>query len=325
MLLITGGAGFIGSNIIMALSGRTPIALCDWLGSDDKWKNIRHAVVDDFVAPEGLEAWLMSRGAELTGIIHMGAISATTERNVDLIVRTNLILSRRLWDFATEKEIPFIYASSAATYGDGSLGFDDRSDDAYLSALRPLNAYGWSKLAFDRQVLSLIAQGKPAPPKWAGLKFFNVYGPYEGHKGSMRSVMSSNFDPLMNGETLRLFRSDRSDYPDGGQKRDFVYVGDCVRAILWMLDNPFPGDIYNIGTGSAQTWLDVAHAMFAALNQKPRIEFIEMPAVLKGRYQYWTEAKMEKLGTIGYNCIPTPLVDGVAHAYAVLKKEADLI
>lgn len=321
MLLITGGAGFIGSNIVMELSGRTPIALCDWFGRDDKWKNIRHAVIDDFVTPEGLEDWLGNRGGELTAIIHMGAISATTERDVDLILRTNLILSRRLWDVAAELKIPFIYASSAATYGDGGQGFEDRTDNHYLGSLKPLNAYGWSKLAFDRQVQSLISQDLPAPPKWAGLKFFNVYGPRERHKGSMRSVISSNFEALSQGDTLRLFKSDRPDYQDGGQKRDFVYVGDCVRIILWMLENQFPSDIYNIGTGSAQTWLDVAHAMFSALGQEPRIEFIQMPENLIGRYQYWTQASMEKLAMIGYREAPTSLMEGVAQTYDFMNSE----
>ena len=323
MILITGGAGFIGANIVNALQDRAPVAVCDWFGSDDKWKNLRHAVIDRYLSPEGLEQFLADHGHEVSAIVHMGAISATTEMDVDLIVRSNLQLSRTLWDFAAKRGIKFIYASSAATYGDGSLGFEDRSDDEYLSKLRPLNPYGWSKLAFDRQVLNLVKRGQRAPQFWAGLKFFNVYGPRERHKGSMRSVMTSHFTALRSGEPLRLFRSDRADYVDGGQMRDFIYVDDCVSVVKWMLDNPFPSDLYNIGTGRAGRWLDVGHAMFAALGREPSIEFVDMPAHLSGRYQYFTEARMEKLAAIGAPVPGTGLHDGVAATYNYLTMELE--
>ena len=321
MILVTGGAGFIGANIVMALQGRCPIAVCDCFGQDDKWQNLRYAEIDRFVLPEQIEGFLVEFGANISAIVHMGAISATTERDVDAIVRANLQLSRTLWEFCTRLEIPFIYASSAATYGDGSHGFDDRSDDGYLTKLRPLNPYGWSKLAFDRQVLGIVRRGEPAPPRWAGLKFFNVYGPREQHKGSMRSVMTTNFYKLRNGESLQLFRSDRPDYADGGQQRDFVYVDDCVAVIIWMLDNIFPSDIYNVGTGCAQTWLDAANAMFGALNRDPAIEFIDMPEALLGRYQYFTEARMEKLRAIGAPTPRTTLSEGVKQTYRYLEAE----
>ncbi|OJU19554.1 MULTISPECIES: ADP-glyceromanno-heptose 6-epimerase [unclassified Sphingomonas] len=323
MILITGGAGFIGANIVTALQGREPIAVLDRFGTDDKWKNLRHAAVDRFVFPEELDSFLAEDGRSLSGVVHMGAISATTERDVDLIVRSNIQLSRTLWHFCAQRGIPFIYASSAATYGDGSLGFDDRSDEDYLGRLRPLNPYGWSKLAFDRMALGSVRRGEQTPPRWAGLKFFNVYGPREQHKGSMRSVMTTHFEHLRDGGSLRLFRSDRSDYPDGGQKRDFVHVDDCVAVIAWMLDNDFPSDLYNIGTGKARTWLDVGAAMFAALDREPAIEFIDMPPTLAGRYQYFTEARMAKLAAIGAPLPATGLTDGVAATYRYLAAERE--
>ncbi|WP_026619966.1 ADP-L-glycero-D-manno-heptose 6-epimerase (plasmid) [Ensifer sp. WSM1721] len=322
MILVTGGAGFIGSNVVEALSETRVVAICDWFGSDDKWKNVRNASVEDFVLPSDLPDWLARRGDSLSGIIHMGAISATTERDVDRIIVNNLQLSRSLWDFAAAREIPFIYASSAATYGNGEQGFIDRSDWEYLATLRPLNPYGWSKLAFDRQVLGIASRDLPAPPKWAGLKFFNVYGPREGHKGGMRSVPYSNYDTLRRGEPLRLFKSERSDYEHGGQKRDFVYVGDCVQTIIWMLDNEFKSDLYNVGTGRAETWLDVARAMFAAMDREPQIEFIDMPESLRGRYQYMTEASMSKLAAVGCPIPATSLRDGVAATYRYLEAES---
>lgn len=321
MILITGGAGLIGANVVMALQGREPIVVCDWFGEGDKWQNLRHAEIDRFVLPDQLDGFLAEFGDGIGSVVHMGAISATTERDVDAIVRANLQLSRTLWTFCTQRGIPFIYASSAATYGDGSHGFDDRSDDAYLEALRPLNPYGWSKLAFDRQVMGMVRRGEQAPPRWAGLKFFNVYGPREQHKGPMRSVMTTNFDRLRGGESLRLFRSDRPDYADGGQQRDFVYVDDCVAVIAWMLDNRFPSDLYNVGTGCAQAWLDAAEAMFAALGRPPAIEFVDMPEALVGRYQYFTEARMDKLAAIGAPVPRTSLRDGVAGTYRYLEAE----
>lgn len=321
MIVVTGGAGFIGANLIMALQGRGRVVVSDYFGSDDKWMNLRHAVVDRYLFPEDLSAFLAANGGEVDAVVHLGAISATTERDVDLIVRSNLQLSRSLWDFCTLRQIPFIYASSAATYGDGTNDFIDRSDDAYLARLRPLNPYGWSKHAFDRQVLDIVARGGPTPPKWAGLKFFNVYGPRERHKGSMRSVMTSNFEDLANGGTLRLFKSDRPEYGDGGQMRDFIYVGDCTDVMLWMLGNAFPSDLYNIGTGAAQTWLDAGHAMFEALGREPAIEFIDMPAHLVGRYQYYTQADVAKLAAIGAPVPSTSLTDGVAATYRYMDAE----
>jgi len=321
MILITGGAGFIGANTVMALQERSVIAVCDWFGHDNKWQNLRSAEIDRFIFPEQLDAFLAEFAKTIEAIVHMGAISATTERDVDAIVRANLQLSRTLWAFCALRGIPFIYASSAATYGDGANGFDDRSDEIYLAKLRPLNPYGWSKLLFDRQVMGMTRRGEPAPPRWAGLKFFNVYGPREQHKNSMRSVMTTHFEHLRQGGSLSLFRSDRPDYSHGGQKRDFVLVDDCVNVIAWMLDNAFPSDLYNVGTGRAQTWLDAGEAMFAALGREPDIAFVDMPQSLVGRYQYFTEARMEKLAAIGAPLPCVSLREGVARTYRYLEAE----
>lgn len=312
MYLVTGGTGFIGSNIVAALAARgDTVAVCDWFGTEDRWKNIAKHGVHDIVFPEDLGPWLEHHGAAIQGVVHMGAISATTERDVDLIMRSNFQLSTQLWDFCAKRGVPFIYASSAATYGDGEHGFDDNFSEGAMKALRPLNPYGWSKLLFDQRAERAGRTGAPCPPKWAGLKFFNVYGPNEYHKGSMRSVIAVNYEKIAAGEPMRLFRSYRPDYEHGGQKRDFVYVGDCVSVILWMLDNDFPSSVYNLGSGEARSWVDLARAMFKAAGLEPKIDFIEMPESLRDRYQYFTEANLTKLRKAGYTAPMTTLEDGV--------------
>ena len=312
MHLVTGGAGFIGSNIVADLTARgQDVAVCDLFGIDDKWKNLRQHKLADIINPADLEDWLKTNAGDIESVIHMGAISATTERDVDLIIDSNFILSKKLWQFCAEHECPFLYASSAATYGDGTQGFSDRTDNDYTSRLMPMNPYGWSKHLFDRWALDAAQKNKPTPPKWAGLKFFNVYGPNEYHKGSMKSVIAQNYATISRGEPIRLFKSYKDEYPDGGQLRDFVYVEDCVQTIRWMLDHDFASDIYNIGTGQARSWLDLAHAMFDAMGKDPEIEFIEMPIEIRDRYQYYTQADMEKLKNAGYLNNGFSLEDGV--------------
>ena len=315
MYLVTGGAGFIGSNIVAALSGRgSKIAVCDVFGTGDKWKNIAKHEIHHLVAPAALTAFLAESGRDIEAIVHMGAISSTVETDVDLIVASNFKLSTDLWTFAANAQIPFIYASSAAVYGDGTEGFSDHCDLESLARLKPLNPYGWSKLAFDRRTVRCVKDEERVPPKWAGLRFFNVYGPNEYHKGNMRSVIARHYAALMTGEPLRLFRSYRDGYADGGQERDFIFVEDCVAVILWMLDNPFPAGVYNVGAGVARTWLDLGHAMFSAIGTRPRIEFVDMPTELRDRYQYSTKADISRLRTAGYRAPITSLEDGV-HAY----------
>jgi ADP-L-glycero-D-manno-heptose 6-epimerase len=241
----------------------------------------------------------------------MGAISETTATDGDLVAATNLTLPLWLWSVCAERGVPLIYASSAATYGDGALGFDDDPSPAALARLRPLNLYGWSKLAFDRRVADLLARGAPRPPQWAGLRFFNVYGPNEHHKGRMASVVLHKFIEVMRGEPARLFRSDRPDYADGEQKRDFVHVDDCVAVMLWLLDNPHVSGLFNLGSGRARSFLDLTRTLFAALGRPEDIEFVDMPADLRGKYQYFTEAPLDRLRAAGYPGQMTSLEDGV--------------
>jgi len=312
MLLVTGAAGFIGSNIVAALSERDrEIVVCDWLCSDERWRNLAKHDVADLIDPEGLLRWLNQKGGGLQGVVHMGAISTTTETDVNLIVARNIRATLDLLDWCTEAQVPLIYASSAATYGDGTQGFDDAFSRDSLAQLRPLNAYGWSKHVVDRKVARMVAEGARLPPQWVGLKFFNVYGPNEYHKGSMRSVIAKNFSEIQRGTPMRLFRSHKSEYPDGGQKRDFIYVRDCVDVILWLLENPKVSGLYNLGSGQARTWLDLANAMFAALGRPANVEIIEMPVELQSKYQYFTQARMDRLRSAGYVQPFTSLEDGV--------------
>ncbi len=314
MIIVTGGAGFIGSNIVAALAGRGhhEIVVCDWFGTDDKWRNIAAHEIYDIVAPELLLRFLDMSPTRVEAVIHMGAVSATTERDVDKIVQSNFRLSCDLWQWCTKSGTPFIYASSAATYGDGTAGFDDAATPDALARLQPLNAYGWSKHAFDRRVARLVANNRPAPPVWAGLKFFNVYGPNEYHKGEMRSVICKIVETIGRGEPVRLFKSHRPDYPDGGQMRDFVYVKDCVDVILWLLDQGSYRGIYNIGTGRARSFADLAQGVFAAMNRTPDIEFVDTPVEIRDKYQYFTEAQIVRLRKLGYQRDFTALEDGIA-------------
>ena len=312
MILVTGGAGFIGSNLVAALAERgRRVAVCDWLGEGDKWRNLaRHEVAQILPPPELLD-WLAADGRRLEAVVHLGAISATTERDGDRLAATNVTLPQRLWRWCAAAQVPLIYASSAATYGDGSQGFDDEGSIAALARLRPLNGYGWSKHLFDRWVARELAEGQAAPPQWAGLKFFNVYGPNEHHKGGMRSVALQLFEQLSAGQPATLFQSHRPDYADGGQLRDFVWVGDCVAVMLWLLDNPGVSGLFNVGSGKARSFLDLAHAVFAALGRPAEVRFVPTPEAIRERYQYFTEGRIEKLRAAGYDRPATSLEDGV--------------
>ncbi|HVN43902.1 MAG TPA: ADP-glyceromanno-heptose 6-epimerase [Steroidobacteraceae bacterium] len=311
MILVTGGAGFIGSNIVAALAASGErVAACDRLRESEKWRNLGHAALADLVSPEALPEWLSANATALAAIVHMGAISSTTERNVDLILEVNLRLSQLLWRWCAREGKRFIYASSAATYGAGEQGFDD--DPRRLPLLRPLNPYGWSKQLFDRWVMQALEAGSAAPRQWAGLKFFNVYGPNEYHKGTMRSVVAQKYPLAAGDRAVTLFRSHRADVPDGGQKRDFIYVRDCVRVVQWLLAHPDVNGLYNLGTGRARSFAELAQALFAALRRPPRIEYIDTPEAVRAHYQYFTEARMERLRAVGYAEPFTSLEDGVA-------------
>ena len=315
MYLVTGGAGFIGSNLVAALCDRgEEVMVVDRLRQGEpgreKWRNIAKHPIAGILPPEELEDF-WSEDPVVDAVFHMGAISATTATDGDLVAATNFTLPLWLWAVCAERGIPLIYASSAATYGDGAQGFADDDAMGALAALRPLNLYGWSKLAFDRRVADMLDRGVPAPPQWAGLRFFNVYGPNEYHKGRMASVVFHKFHEARGGAPARLFRSDRDGVADGEQMRDFVHVDDCVAAMLWLLDNPQASGLFNIGSGQARSLLDLVRAMFAGMGEQERIEFIDMPADLRGKYQYFTEAPMAKLRAAGFDRPATSLEDGV--------------
>ncbi|MBX6323973.1 MAG: ADP-glyceromanno-heptose 6-epimerase [Rhodospirillaceae bacterium] len=312
-MLITGGAGFIGSNLVAALAERgEEVAVCDRLGADERWRNIAKHEVADLVAPDALPSWLRRHDERVAVVVHLGALSSTTETDVDRFVEQNIRPTLALWEWCAAARRPFLYASSAATYGDGSAGFEDDASPAALARLRPLNAYGWSKHFVDRRIARLLAQGAPAPPQWVGLKFFNVYGPNEYHKGPMMSVAAQNHARVHAGEPMRLFRSHRPDYPDGGQRRDFIYVRDCVDVMLWLIANPQVSGLFNLGTGRAATFNELAEALFAAVGRRPDIEYIDMPEAIRPRYQYHTEAAMGRLRAAGYKRPFTPLAEGIA-------------
>jgi ADP-L-glycero-D-manno-heptose 6-epimerase len=242
----------------------------------------------------------------------MGAISATTETDADLIAETNIRLPQRLWSWCAEHGVPFVYASSAATYGDGSAGFDDDASLEALARLVPLNAYGWSKHAFDRWVARTILEDGPAPPQWVGLKFFNVYGPNEYHKGDMKSVVTKAYPGAAAGRPVTLFRSHHPDYEDGGQMRDFVYVKDCVDVMLWLEDHRDVNGLFNLGTGHAQTWLELMGALYNAVGHAMEVEWVDTPEEIRDRYQYFTQAEMARLRAAGYDRPLRPVEEGVA-------------
>jgi ADP-L-glycero-D-manno-heptose 6-epimerase len=313
MIVVTGGAGFIGSNLVAGLAARgiTDVAVVDRFRDGDKWRNLAKREVKALVRPEEVMAFLDSHAAEVDVVFHMGAISATTERDVDKIVANNIALSMELWNWCAWRGARFIYASSAATYGDGAQGFEDDGSVEALADLRPLNPYGWSKHVFDRRVARAVLDGETAPPQWAGLKFFNVYGPNEAHKGDMMSVVAKLHPRLTAGEPARLFKSHRDGVADGGQSRDFIWVGDCVDVMLWLLDHPEVSGLFNVGTGVARSFKDLAEATFAALGQAPRIEYFDMPEPLRDKYQYFTQASTERLRAAGYGAPFTGLEEGV--------------
>ncbi len=313
MIVVTGGAGFIGSNLVAALAARgiTNVAVIDRFGTDEKWQNLAKREVATLVPPENALAFLDQFAAEIDVVFHLGAISATTERDVDKIVANNVALTLDLWRWCSWRGARLIYASSAATYGDGSAGFDDDGSSEALAKLRPLNAYGWSKHLVDRRVARVVADADIVPPQWAGLKFFNVYGPNEQHKDDMMSVVAKLFPKLQAGEPARLFKSHRPGFEDGGQLRDFIHVDDCVAVMLWLYDNPQVNGLFNVGTGKARSFKDLALATFAAMGLEPRVEYFDMPEHLRGKYQYFTEAKTERLRAAGFTQPFTELEDGV--------------
>ena len=307
-VLVTGGAGFIGSALVWALNRRgcDRIVVCDRLGTDERWRNLTPLRFADYVEADDLLPRL-SGGAlgKFDLMLHMGACSSTTETDAGFLIRNNYEFTRDLATWALGQKTRFVYASSAATYGDGSAGMDD--DDGGLDKLRPLNMYGYSKHLFD-----LHARRAGFLNRMVGLKYFNVFGPNEGHKGDMRSLVHKSTAQVQAGGVIRLFKSYRSDFRDGEQKRDFLYIKDAVAMTLHLAASKRAGGLFNIGSGKARTWLDLARAVFAALKRKPKIEFIEMPEAIRDKYQYFTEANLSRLRAAGYSAPVTSLEDAVS-------------
>ncbi|HED11328.1 MAG TPA: ADP-glyceromanno-heptose 6-epimerase [Caldithrix abyssi] len=305
MIIITGAAGFIGSALASRLnqSGERDLLLVDVLRHNDKWKNLRHLDFYDYVDRDALWETLPLL-PEVKAIFHMGACSATTESDAAYLMENNYRYTLRLAQYALQNNIRFVYASSAATYGAGERGYAD--DESAIHLLRPLNMYGYSKQLFD-----LKARREGWLEKICGIKFFNVYGPNEYHKGDMASVVFKAFNQIRETGRVRLFRSHREDYGDGEQKRDFVYIRDVLEMMIWLWQHPRVNGLFNAGSGRARTFLDLAAATFQAMGKAPRIEFIDMPEDIRDRYQYFTEAPMDKLRAAGYERPATSLEEGV--------------
>jgi ADP-L-glycero-D-manno-heptose 6-epimerase len=322
-VLVTGGAGFIGSHIAGNLAeAGLRVVVSDLLRSGEKWRNIAHANLHDLIRPEMLGEWLKRQGNRVAAIIHMAAISSTTETDVDKFVANNIRLTLDLWEWCAANATRFIYASSAATYGDGSAGFRDDESPAALAVLHPLNAYGWSKHVVDRRVAEDVARGRLHPPQWAGLKLFNVYGPNEAHKGEMQSVACKIYPIVEAGGAVTLFKSHNPRYRDGGQLRDFVYVNDCVATASWLLQNPKVSGLFNVGTGAARSFLDLVDAVGAAVGRSPEIRFVDTPAALREKYQYMTQADMTKLRAAGFDQPFHSLEEGVRDLIRCLRGAA---
>jgi len=308
-ILVTGGAGLIGSALIHALNqrGQEDILVTDVLGKDAKWKNLSPLRFDDYQQADAFLDRLECEPESLPSIrtiFHLGACSATTEADAGYLMENNFHYTKRLAQWALQRGIRFVYASSAATYGDGTRGMDDGTD--HLASLRPLNAYGYSKHLFD-----LHAKRNGWLDRMVGIKYFNVFGPNEGHKAEMRSLVSKAYEQILETGKVRLFKSHRPDYRDGEQVRDFVYVKDAVAMTLHLADTPSANGLFNIGTGTPRTWIDLATALFTALDRTPEIEFIDMPDHIRNQYQYHTSANISRLRATGWNTPATTLEEAV--------------
>ena len=312
MIILTGGGGMIGSMIAWHLNTQMnfdDFVIVDDLINEQQENNFNKRNFIEYIAKGDLEKYLNDK-KNVSAVIHMGAISATTESNFNRLLQSNIRFSQALWHWCAENKVPFIYASSAATYGDGSVGYDDNESE--LDKLSPLNAYGYSKHFFDRWVQLELSKNQPTPPQWCGLKFFNVYGPNEYHKGRMASVVFHSFNQFKETNQIKLFKSEHPSYADGMQVRDFIYVKDAVKIIIFFLNNNNFSGLYNAGTGNAETFKALAEAVLINTKGQPDdIKYIEMPNDLKGKYQYYTQATMNKINSIGFNDNFMNLKEGV--------------
>jgi ADP-L-glycero-D-manno-heptose 6-epimerase len=309
-VLVTGGAGFIGSALVWGLNRRgcDNIVVCDILGADEKWRNLAPLRFADYVEAATLLARLQSGAlGKFDLVLHMGACSSTTEKDASYLIRNNYEFTRDLAAWSLANKSRFVYASSAATYGDGSAGMED--DDSKLDTLRPLNMYGYSKHLFD-----LHAKRAGFLNKVCGLKYFNVFGPNEDHKGDMRSLVHKSFAQVRDKGVIQLFKSYLKEYKDGEQKRDFLYVKDCVAMTLHLAATPRATGLFNVGSGQARTWIDLANAVFIALKKKPSIKFVEMPEAIRPKYQYFTQANLLRLRGCGY-AAPVTSLENAVHDY----------
>ena len=321
MIIVTGATGFIGSNLLVEMEKRgfNDIIAVDWFGNSEKWKNIETLFSTRFIFPEQLDDILKCYEKRIEAIIHLGGISSTIETNADLIVKNNNQLSIKLYEFCKSLNIPFIYASSAATYGNGSKGFSDNDDIEYLKKLKPQNLYGWSKCYIDRFIAQDLSKNKNTT-QVVGLKFFNVYGPNEYHKKCQTSVMYKFYKELRDTHKIKLFKSYHTAYRDGEQQRDFVYVDDCVDVILWMLAHSSVKGLFNVGTGQARTFIDIANIINSHFDNIADIEFIEMPLALQRHYQYHTCADISKLRMVGYKNTFHTIEEGINKYINFLKQ-----
>lgn len=319
VILLTGAAGFIGSYLLGYLNkkGFSNIIIADDFSEEDKWFNFDSKQFIAKVEREQLFEWLKKKQPQIDFVFHLGARTDTTEFDYSVHEKLNVQYSKSIWNYCADKNIPLVYASSAATYGNGDLGYND--DHEIVEKLQPLNPYGISKNEFDKWALKQAAQ----PPFWAGLKFFNVYGPNEYHKGRMASVIFHSFNQVKSTGKVKLFRSHKPDFKDGQQLRDFIYVEDVARVCYWLMENPIASGLYNLGTGKARTFEDLVKATFTAMSREPVIEYIDMPEDIRDKYQYFTEADMTKLRVAGYEEKFYSLEDGVADYVKkyLLKKE----
>ena len=312
MIILTGGGGMIGSMIAWHLNTQMnfdDFVIVDDLINKQQENNFNKRKFIEYIEKDDLKKYLSDK-KNVSAVIHMGAISATTESNFNRLLQSNIRYSQALWYWCAENKVPFIYASSAATYGDGSVGYDDNESE--LDKLSPLNAYGYSKHFFDRWVQLELSKNQPTPPQWCGLKFFNVYGPNEYHKGRMTSVVFHSFNQFKETNQIKLFKSEHPSYADGMQVRDFIYVKDAVKIIIFFLNNNNFSGLYNAGTGNAETFKALAEAVLINTKGQPNdIKYIEMPNDLKGKYQYYTQATMNKINSIGFNDNFMNLKEGV--------------